>query len=268
MTDASTPRIGSTVTAVILAAGEGKRMQSDLAKVLHPIAGRPLLDHVLIACERAGVARAVVVVGSRREQVIEWLAARPKSAMEIRHAVQAEQKGTGHALRCALPAVDEGGATGRLAVLCGDAPLLRARTLDALFATQESRDAAAVILTADLADPTGYGRVIRGPSGDVVKIVEHRDATETERAVREINSADYVFATADVRSALQEVTTDNAQGEEYLTDTIAILVRRGRPVLALKADDPREVLGVNTVQQLAEAEGALHEMAAAEGARP
>lgn len=258
--------MNESVTAVILAAGEGKRMKSDLAKVLHPLDGRPLLDHVLAACEEAGVARAVVVVGSRREQVIAWLAARPKTAMDVRHAVQAEQHGTGHALRCAFPVVDEGGAPARLAVLCGDAPLLRPRTVRALFDLHRGRGAAATILTADLADPTGYGRVIRDATGAVEKIVEHKDATDAERAVREINSADYVFDTADVRSALAEVTADNQQGEYYLTDTIAILKERGRTVVACKADDPREVLGVNTIEQLAEAEVALAEIRARERA--
>jgi bifunctional UDP-N-acetylglucosamine pyrophosphorylase/glucosamine-1-phosphate N-acetyltransferase len=253
------------VTAVILAAGEGKRMQSDLAKVLHPLAGRPLLDHVLVACEDAGVARAVVVVGSRREQVIAWLAARPKGAMEVRHAIQAEQHGTGHALRCAFPVIDEGGAPARLAVLCGDAPLLRARTVRELFDLHAAKHAAATILTADLEDANGYGRVIRDASGAVEKIVEHKDATDAERAVREINSADYVFNTEEVRSALADITAENSQQEYYLTDTIAILKARGRTVIACKADDPREVLGVNTVDQLAEAEVALAEMQAREG---
>ncbi len=255
---------GSSTTAVILAAGEGKRMQSDLAKVLHPIAGRPLLDHVLLACEEAGVDRAVVVVGARREQVIAWLAARPRTAMDVRYAVQAEQLGTGHALRCAFPAVDEGGAPARLAVLCGDAPLLRPNTVRALFDGHLARRAAATILTADLPDPTGYGRVIRDGAGNVEKIVEHKDASDAERAVHEINSADYVFDTEEVRSALAAVRADNAQGEYYLTDTIAILKARGRTVVAFKAADPREVLGVNTVQQLAEAEAALARLVARE----
>jgi len=253
-----------SVTAVILAAGEGKRMQSDLAKVLHPLAGRPLLDHVLLACEEAGVARAVVVVGARREQVMAWLATRPRGAMDVRWAVQSEQRGTGDALRCAFPVVDEAGAPARLAVLCGDAPLLRPRTVRALFDLHRARGAAATILTADLDDPTGYGRVIRDATGAVERIVEHRDASETECAVHEINSADYVFETKDVRSALAEVTADNRQGEYYLTDTIAILKARGRTIVACKADDPREVLGVNTIEQLTEAEAALAELQALE----
>lgn len=259
--------MNETATAVLLAAGEGKRMQSDLAKVLHPLAGRPLLDHVLAACEAAGLPRAVVVVGARREQVIAHLAGRPPGAMEVRWAVQAEQHGTGHALRCALPVIDAGGAPREVVVLCGDAPLLRARTIADLLALHRARGAAATILTADLADPTGYGRVLRGPAGDVERIVEHRDATAAERAVREINSADYVFDLAGVRTALDELTTENHQGEEYLTDTIALLKGRGRTVLAHKVPDAREVLGVNTVAQLAEAEAALRGLAAAgEGA--
>jgi bifunctional UDP-N-acetylglucosamine pyrophosphorylase/glucosamine-1-phosphate N-acetyltransferase len=243
------------VTAVILAAGEGKRMQSDRAKVLHEIAGKPLLEHVLVACERAGIPRAVVVVGARKEQVTAFLERR-SSAMEVRSAVQDVQRGTGHALSCALPVVTAMPGAKDLVVLCGDAPLIRAQTIGELLRVHRARDAGATILTADLEDPTGYGRIVRTAAGDVARIVEHRDATEQERALTEINSADYVFDRAAVTDALARVTDDNRQGEFYLTDTIALLEAEGRPILALKVDDPREVLGVNTPEQLAEAERA------------
>jgi bifunctional UDP-N-acetylglucosamine pyrophosphorylase/glucosamine-1-phosphate N-acetyltransferase len=244
----------SDAVAVILAAGEGKRMQSDKAKVLHEMAGAPLLDHVLRAVEGAGIRKAVVVVGAKREQVTEWLEQRPKGALDVRAAVQAEQKGTGHALSCALPQVDE---LGELVVLCGDAPLIRAETIQSLLALHRARHAGATILTADLEDPTGYGRIVRRPNGDVARIVEHKDASEAERALSEINSADYVFDGAAVQDALSKVTNDNRQGEFYLTDTIALLAAAGRPILAMKVDDAREVLGVNTPDQLAEAEDAF-----------
>ncbi len=248
----------SDETAVILAAGEGRRMASDLAKVLHPLDGKPLLEHVLIACERAGVARAVVVVGARREQVTEYIARRPGSpAMEVRSAVQAEQRGTGHALSCALPVVEAMGTGDELIVLCGDAPLIRARTIEQLLGLHRSRRAGATILTAELVDPSGYGRIVRAPSGEVARIVEHKDATAEERALHEINSADYVFDRAAVTGALARVTDDNRQGEFYLTDTIALLAAEGRPILALKVDDAAEVLGVNTGAQLADAERAF-----------
>ena len=202
--------------------------------------------------------RAVVVLGARREQVDAYLAHRPGSGgMVVRSAVQAEQRGTGHALSCALPAIDALGAGRELIVLCGDAPLIRARTIEELLALHRSRAAGATILTADLPDPTGYGRIVRAPSGDVERIVEHRDASDAERAIREINSADYVFDRAAVIDALARVTDHNQQGEFYLTDTIGLLKAEGRPILALKADDAREVLGVNTVEQLAEAERAF-----------
>jgi bifunctional UDP-N-acetylglucosamine pyrophosphorylase/glucosamine-1-phosphate N-acetyltransferase len=251
-----TPR--DPAVAVILAAGEGKRMNSERAKVLHPLRGEPLLGHVLDACERAGLARAVVVVGAKREQVIEWLGERAKErpGLDVRWAVQAEQRGTGHALGVALPVVDAGGAPEEIVVLCGDAPLLRSQTVHGLLDRHRARGAAATILTADVPDPFGYGRIVRTSAGDVERIVEHKDASEEERALREINSADYVFTLEDVRSALDEVTDDNQQGEYYLTDTIAILRGRGRPVVAYKVDDAREVLGVNTPGQLAEAEAA------------
>ncbi len=255
--------MSESATAVILAAGEGKRMQSDLAKVLHPMAGRPLLEHVLEASESAGLARAIVVVGSRREQVIEYLearAARAAGRMEVRWAVQAEQKGTGHALMMALPVVEEKPSE-EIVVLCGDAPLIRPGTIKALLALHRGKRAAATVLTAELDDPTGYGRVLRGPRGDVERIVEHRDATEAEREVREINSADYAFDRADVTRALALVGDDNRQGEYYLTDTIAIMRSWGRTVVAFRVPDAREVLGVNTVGQLAEAESAWRELA-------
>jgi bifunctional UDP-N-acetylglucosamine pyrophosphorylase/glucosamine-1-phosphate N-acetyltransferase len=256
-------------TAVVLAAGEGKRMNSDRAKVLHPLAGKALLDHVLAACAAAGLPRAVVVIGHRREQVIEHLRSRPREGrLEVTWAVQDEQRGTGHALLCALPAIDQGGSPKEIVVLCGDAPLLRPRTLVDLLHVHRAGDAAATILTADLEDPTGYGRVIRGEQGEVERIVEHRDATRVERQVKEINSADYVFDLAAVRSALAEVTTANEQGEYYLTDTIAILKARKRIVLAFRADDAREVIGVNTVEQLAEAEAAFLALRAGGGEGP
>lgn len=242
--------------AVILAAGEGKRMQSDRAKVLHEVLGRALLEHVLVAAERAGIARAVVVVGARREQVTEFLGQRA-SRMDVRPAVQAEQRGTGHALSCALPVVEAMGGARDLVVLCGDAPLIRARTIEQLLDLHRARDAGATILTADLDDPTGYGRIVRAPSGDVERIVEHRDASEAERALLEINSADYVFDRRAVTEALDRVTDDNRQGEFYLTDTIALLKASGRVILALKVPDPGEVLGVNTADQLVDAERAF-----------
>jgi bifunctional UDP-N-acetylglucosamine pyrophosphorylase/glucosamine-1-phosphate N-acetyltransferase len=254
-----------TATAVLLAAGEGKRMKSERAKVLHPLAGKALLDHVLDACKAAGLRRAVVVVGAKKEQVIAHLKARKTRGFKVTWAVQEEQRGTGHALLCALPAIDEGAVPREIVVLCGDAPLIRPGTVNELLSLHRAGDASATILTADLPDPTGYGRVLRGPEGEVERIVEHKDATAKERKIKEINSADYVFDLVAVRSALAEVSTDNQQGEYYLTDTIAIMKRRKRLVLAFKVDDPREVLGVNTVEQLAEAEAAL-EGFATEGA--
>lgn len=247
----------TNATAVLLAAGEGRRMKSDRAKVLHPLAGKPLLDHVLAACEAAGVPRAVVVVGARKEQVIAHLESRPRGGMKVTWAVQDEQRGTGHALLCALPAVDAGGTPREIVVLCGDAPLLRPHTVAELLSVHCAGGAAATVLTAELPDPTGYGRVIRGPEGEVERIVEHKDATAMERKVKEINSADYVFDLVAVRSALVEVKSDNEQGEYYLTDTISILKARKKVVLAFQAGDPREVIGVNTPAQLAAAEAAF-----------
>ncbi|MEO6461712.1 MAG: sugar phosphate nucleotidyltransferase, partial [Candidatus Eisenbacteria bacterium] len=192
-----------------------------------------------------------------KEQVIAHLEARPKRKMKVTWAVQDEQRGTGHALQCALPAVDEAGTPREIIVLCGDAPLLRPSTVKELLSVHCAGGAAATVLTAELTDPKGYGRVLRGPDGEVERIVEHKDATAKEREVKEINSADYVFDLVAVRSALVEVKDENKQGEYYLTDTVAILKARRKIVLAFKADDPREVIGINTPEQLAEAAVAL-----------
>ena len=237
--------------AVILAAGKGTRMKSSLPKVLHRAAGRPLLQWVVDAARAARCERILVVVGHGAERVREEI-----TGDDLGWVLQAEQKGTGHALSCALPVVDQIGPGDELIVLCGDAPLIREETLEDLLALHRARHAGATILTADLDDPTGYGRIVRRPNGDVARIVEHKDASEAERALTEINSADYVFDRAAVKAALGKVTNDNLQGEYYLTDTIALLAQAGRPILALKVDDPREVLGVNTLDQLQAAEDA------------
>ena len=241
-------------TVLVLAAGEGTRMRSRTPKVLHAVAGRSLLGHVLSAAEQLSPERVVVVVGAGRDQVVAHLTQIAPAAIPV---VQERQGGTGHAVRIALEQLPD--VTGTLVVAAGDTPLLTPATLAALVETHVRAGAAATVLTALLADPTGYGRVLRDETGNVAAIVEHRDATAEERAVREINSGIYVFAVEHLRAALEQLTTDNAQGEEYLTDVLSILREQGRPVAAVAADDALDVAGVNDRAQLAEAGAALRD---------
>jgi UDP-N-acetylglucosamine diphosphorylase/glucosamine-1-phosphate N-acetyltransferase len=238
------------VAAIILAAGLGKRMHSDLPKVLHAAAGRPLVEHVLDAVRATGVERVVVVIGHQAERVRAALAGRT-----LEWAVQVPQLGTGHAVQQTASLF--AGYDGDVLVLCGDTPLLRARTLRQLIDTHRRSRAAATVLTATMADPTGYGRIVRGAGDEVLRIVEERDASPTEKAVREVNSGLYAFAAPDLFTALGRVGADNAQGEYYLTDTLEILRRAGKRVSAYRCPDAREVAGVNDPQQLREVETIL-----------
>jgi bifunctional UDP-N-acetylglucosamine pyrophosphorylase/glucosamine-1-phosphate N-acetyltransferase len=233
------------VTAVILAAGKGTRMGSDRAKVLHPLAGKPLVAHVLETCARLRLAGTVVVVGHQREEVAA--AVRPYGAAT---AIQDRQLGTGHAVLCAEPAI----ASDSVLVLCGDTPLIPASLLEALLAKHHSASVACTAVAARLADPGKYGRMITGADGRLARIVEWKDASEAERAVNLINSGIYAFHSGDLFHCLKKVRNDNAQGEYYLTDVVGMLVRMGRPVELVVTDDPVAVMGINTPQELADAE--------------
>jgi len=240
------------LVAIVLAAGAGKRMNSDLAKVLHPVLGRPMLDHVLDAVTGAGVRRSIVVVGHQAASVQRAVAPRG-----VEFAVQAQQSGTGHAVQQAQPLLE--GVQGTALVLCGDTPLLTSETLHDLLVTHVNARAAATVLSALVDDPTGYGRIVRDAAGAVQRIVEHKDASEAERRGREINSGLFAFALPDLFAALASVRADNAQGEYYLTDTLEILLRMGKRVAAHLCKDAREVQGVNTPEQLRAAEVVLQE---------
>lgn len=240
---------------IVLAAGEGTRMRSATPKVLHEVAGRPLLGHVLTAASGAGLAdTVVVVVGHGRDTVADWLEGGHPQARSV---VQEEQHGTGHAVRVALAAHPV--AAGTVLVVSGDTPLLTAATIDDLLAAHVGSEAAATVLTARVADPTGYGRVIRSPDGDVVAVVEHHDATTDQLRGDEINSGIYAFDAAALGQALSRLTRDNSQGEEYLTDVVALLREAGRKVGAHQVADPAEVMGVNDRVQLAAAGAVLRE---------
>jgi bifunctional UDP-N-acetylglucosamine pyrophosphorylase/glucosamine-1-phosphate N-acetyltransferase len=230
-------------TVVVLAAGEGKRMKSALPKVLHPLLGRSLVGHVLTAVEALAAERTLVVVGHGADQVREHLAQIAPAAVPV---LQEQQLGTGHAVRVAMPPE----ITGTILVLNGDLPLVRPETLLHLVEEHEARRAAATLLTAKVADPHGLGRVIRGPVG-FERIVEERDASPEQRAIREINAGAYAFDAILLREALSKLSTGNDQGEEYLTDVVALLVAAGYEVGAHPAEDPDEALGANDRAQLA-----------------
>ncbi|MEU3074351.1 bifunctional UDP-N-acetylglucosamine diphosphorylase/glucosamine-1-phosphate N-acetyltransferase GlmU [Streptomyces laurentii] len=235
---------------VVLAAGEGTRMKSKTPKVLHEIAGRSLVGHVVSAARELEPADLIVVVGHARERVAAHL---EEGYAGTRTAVQEKQLGTGHAVRTAL---DELGRTpeGTVVVVCGDTPLLSGATLKALAATHAADGNAVTVLTAEVPDSTGYGRIVRdAATGAVTEIVEHKDATDEQRAIREINSGVFAFDGALLADALGKVRTDNSQGEEYLTDVLGILRADGHRVGASVAGDHREILGINNRVQLSEA---------------
>lgn len=231
-------------------------MKSATPKVLHEICGRSLVGHVLAAARELDPENLVVVVGHAREQVVAHLG---EIDPGVRTAVQAEQNGTGHAVRMALEELG-GGVDGTVVVVCGDTPLLTGETLTALAATHSGDGNAVTVLTAEVPDATGYGRIVRdGASGAVTAIVEHKDATESQRAIREINSGVFAFDGQLLADALGKVRTDNSQGEEYLTDVLGILREAGHRVGASVAADHREIAGINNRVQLSEARRILND---------
>ncbi|WP_189103221.1 bifunctional UDP-N-acetylglucosamine diphosphorylase/glucosamine-1-phosphate N-acetyltransferase GlmU [Streptomyces kronopolitis] len=243
---------------VVLAAGEGTRMKSATPKVLHALCGRSLVGHVVAASRELDPEHLVVVVGHAREQVRAHLT---ETDPAVRTAVQHEQKGTGHAVRTALEELSQSGVAldGTVIVVCGDTPLLTGATLERLGATHAADGNAVTVLSAEVPDATGYGRIVREAGGAVTAIVEHKDATDTQRAIREINSGVFAFDARLLVDALGKVRTDNSQGEEYLTDVLGIVREAGHRVGAAVADDHREILGINNRVQLAQARALLNE---------
>lgn len=229
---------------VILAAGAGKRMRSALPKVLHPLAGRPLLSHVIDTARGLKPTKLVVVVGHGADQVQKAVA-----APDIAFAVQAQQLGTGHAVQQALPLLDASVPT---LVLYGDVPLTRASSLERLVNAAEGGHYG--VLTVNVADSTGYGRMVRNADGHVVRIVEHKDATHVEREIKEINTGIVIAPTAQLDGWLAGLKNNNAQGEFYLTDVVESAIRDGVQVVTAQPDEEWETLGVNSKLQLAELE--------------
>lgn len=233
--------------AIILAAGQGKRMKSKLYKVLHPVCGKPMVGHVLDTVGKAGVTQNIVVVGHGAEAVKSYLG----TAAE--YVLQEQQLGTGHAVKMAKELI--GTEEGTTIVICGDTPLVTKETLEGLMELHESRGAAATVLTAQMDNPAGYGRVIRSNDGSVTKIVEQKDCNAEEDAVQEINTGTYCFDNAKLFKALDKVTNHNAQQEYYLTDVIGIFREAGETVEAYMTHDVAESIGVNDRVALSEAEG-------------
>lgn len=235
------------VTAIVLAAGAGTRMKSTRAKVLHQIAGRSMLEHALVAVAGAGVHTTVAVVGHDREQVSEAIAAHDPAIVQ---AVQEQQNGTGHAVHVALESLDSP-PEGTVIVTYADVPLLSAQTLSELLVDHRAAGHTVTILTAEVDDPTGYGRILRGDDGSVTAIREHKDASDDELTVREINSGILVVDGQFLSAAVASLESDNAQGELYLTDIVGKAVAEGRPVGAHVLEDVWQTEGVNDRAQLA-----------------
>ncbi|MCM3125886.1 MULTISPECIES: bifunctional UDP-N-acetylglucosamine diphosphorylase/glucosamine-1-phosphate N-acetyltransferase GlmU [Bacillaceae] len=232
--------------AIILAAGQGTRMKSKLYKVLHPVCGKPMVQHVIDQVKSLDINEIVTIVGHGAEKVKEQL------GEDSQYALQAEQLGTAHAVQQASEMLaDREGVT---IVVCGDTPLIKGETMEALFKHHEETRAKATILTARAEDPTGYGRIVRNAEGFVEKIVEHKDANEQERTINEINTGTYCFDNKMLFEAIQNVSNDNVQGEYYLPDVIEILKNQGETVSAYVTDNFAETLGVNDRVALAEAE--------------
>jgi bifunctional UDP-N-acetylglucosamine pyrophosphorylase/glucosamine-1-phosphate N-acetyltransferase len=239
--------------AIILAAGLGKRMKSDLPKVIHEVCGETMIEHVLKSAIAAGLERQVLVIGHKGELVKQALA-----GYGVEFVVQPVQLGTGHAVQMAVDYI--GDTVDVAVVLTGDTPLLKAATVAGLLRTHERNGDEATVLTAEVDDATGYGRIIRGPDGDFLAIREHNDSTDEERRVREINSGIFCFEYRSMVRALRSLDRENEQSEYYLTDTIQILREQGKKVSAYTAGDAREVLGVNTIEQLRELEDIMMDM--------
>lgn len=243
--------IDGVAAVIVLAAGGGTRMKSTKSKLLHEVAGRPMLSWAIGAARRLNPEHLVVVVGHRREQVEAHLA---EDAPDVTTAVQAEQKGTGHAVACGLEGLDE--LHGEVVVTYGDVPMLTGETLQRMVEVHRERRNLVTVLTAEVEDPTGYGRILREGEA-VVGIVEHKDADEAQRAVREINSGIYVFDAEALREGVSKLSNDNVQGEYYLTDVVTMAAGgtvevpgRGR-VGAFRIDDVWQTEGVNDRVQLA-----------------
>ena len=240
----------SKLKAVILAAGKGTRMKSDLPKVVHTIDGKCLVDYAIEAAKGAGADEVCLVVGYKSDVVKESI-----QNKDVAFVMQEEQLGTGHAVKCAKDFMGENGQT---MILFGDTPLITAKTLKNLADYHKEKGNTVTVLSAMMEDPTGYGRIIRDEKGNFVKSVEHKDANEKELASHEVNSGMYIFDTKELKEALEKITPNNAQGEYYLPDTLTIIKEKGLRVDAYALDNPEDITGVNDQEQLKAATEIIH----------
>lgn len=240
----------SNLAVIVLAAGKGTRMKSDLPKVFHEILGEPMITYVLEAVKKLNPNQTYLVVGHKRDLIMDYYKEWP-----LKFVIQDEQLGTGHAVMQAKPFLED--FSGTVLILAGDVPLLSATTLKKLLDFHLNNKAAATDLTAVLEDAGNYGRVVRKENGEILKIVEKKDATASELRINEINTGTFCFDKDALYKALAEVRADNAQAEYYLTDTIEILRKKGLPVFAFPADDPSETVGINTKEELIAVEKTL-----------
>lgn len=237
------------VKSVILAAGKGTRMKSDKPKVVHQVMGKPMVYYSIEAARQAGADEVCVIVGYKADEVKSAIAASVND-VKVDYALQEEQLGTGHAVKCAADFI---GRDGDVIILCGDTPLVTGDTLRKALDFHKESGNGVTVISAMLDDPFGYGRIIR--DGDsLAKIVEQKDADEAEQAVKEVNSGMYIFDCAALQDALSHISNDNAQGEYYLPDAIEIIKKMGLPASAVPMDDADQIRGVNTLEQLADAE--------------
>ena len=247
----------SETTAIVLAAGKGTRMKSELPKVLLPVCGRPMIEYVLDALTKGGVDRVIVVVGYRAEMVRALVDGRA----DVEFALQTEQLGTGHAVMMCQGLLAD--CDGPVLIVAGDAPLMQADSVVALLRDYRRRPAACVLGTAQKGDPGGLGRILRDARGNFVGIIEHRDATPEQRQITEVNMSCYVFNCRDLLGVLDHIRPDNRQGEYYITDAPGVLAAQGKEVRALPVLKPCEALGINTIEELAAVEAELGKMIAA-----
>jgi len=254
-----------TRSAIVLAAGKGTRMKSDLPKVMHHANGRPMVEWVVAAARAVGCSPVVLVIGHGADVVRGHF----QVAEDVEFVMQMPQLGTGHAVDQARELFARGELGDEVLVLCGDGPLIRPHTLQVLLDTHRESGAAATLATAVIADPSGYGRIERDAHGSFRRIVEQKDATPEQLKINEINPSYYCFRTADLFDALRRVTNQNASGEYYLTDVFELLLRDGKRVSVVDAVPPEDVLSVNTPEQLAEVSRILEGRSSTQaGARP
>jgi len=241
--------------AIVLAAGQGTRMKSELPKVLVPVGGRPMVRYVIDAVTDAGIERSVVVIGYRADLV----RAEFDGEANVSFAEQREQLGTGHAvMMCRDQLADH---TGPVLVIAGDSPMLQASSIQKLLDAYSEGNYSCLLGTVEREDPTGYGRIVRDSNGSFIGIVEEKDANDAQRAIREINVSTYLFDSQELLKALDKLTDQNAQGEYYITDCPAILLETGKNVQALKVLEPCEALSINSMEELAEVEIELQRLA-------